>query len=513
MFAQEGIRFDGPASVARYDIAEFTVTIAQPRFANPFTDVELNAEFRGPDKRVAHVTGFCDSSDGSVFRLRFSPFVADAMYAYTVRLRASGLERMFKGELRSTASSAPGPVIVDPDHPKHFRYAGSGRGFYHVGYTAYHLLDPSRSDAQVDATIDYCARLGFNKIRFLLTGYPRDTAVRTSSDTEHGVPDAGKRWNYGALPDRMNPLPAWVGQPHSYDFSRFHLPHWKRVDRAIAKMRERGIVATAIITIEKQNLPQEYGRLTPAELRLYRYAAARLSAFDNVWFDLGNEHNEFRDTAWGDAMGHLLKAWDPHARLKSAHAYAEFAYSNSGWADYIITQQYGDEQKVYQWARKYADVPKPYVNEEYGYEGPLDKPGHLQSADWTRRLHWTIAMAGGYASYGDWSNGVAYFYMGDPGPGVAATQLRHLRTFFEALPFARMSPCGASTSWMCAGLAPELYVYFFPSGVASAIDVPAASETRWYDPRTGRWTPASVSQGRADVSPPTAQDWVLLIRK
>jgi len=49
-------------------------------------------------------------------------------------------------------------------------------------------------------------------------------------------------------------------------------------------------------------------------------------------------------------------------------------------------------------------------------------------------------MAGGYATYGDHSGGIAYFYMGVPGSGVAARQLKHVRTFFEALPFRELTP-------------------------------------------------------------------------
>ncbi len=166
-------------------------------------------------------------------------------------------------------------------------------------------------------------------------------------------------------------------------------------------MRERGIVATCILTIEKQNLPLEYGSLSDAEYRLYKYAVARLAAFDNVGWDLGNEHNEFRDVEWGNAMGAFIKAIDPFNRLTSAHAYANFLYPYAEWADFIITQHYGDEKTVHDWTLKHYSLPKPYINEEYGYEGGVDKPGHAQNSDWVRRTHWSIAMAGGYASYGD----------------------------------------------------------------------------------------------------------------
>ena len=506
-----------PESVRQFEIAEFVVEVARPELRNPFTEVELSGEFRAlKATRVAQ--GFCDSPDGRVYRLRFAPPEADVTYEYTLRLRAPGGDRNFSGKLRSERSAAPGPVVVDPANRKHFRSLGSGKPFYHLGFTAYHLLDPSHTDQQIDATIDYCARMGFNKIRFLLSGYPRDTDRRTSTDVEHGVPDPWRRPNYGAPPGSVNPLPAWEGKPHGYDFTRFHLPHWRRAERAIAKMRERGIVATAILTIEKQDLPREYGRLSEHEFRFYRYAIARLSAFENVWWDLGNEHNEFRDEDWGDAMGHFLKATDPHGRLRSAHAYAEFFYTASGWPSYIITQQYGDEYRVHSWARKYESVPMPYVNEEYGYEGSSPKPGHAQDTDWVRRNHWSIAMAGGYATYGDWSDGVSYFYMGEPGPGKAPAQLKLLRQFFEALPFHGMRPREElATQGFCLAAPPEVFVFYLPRGGGAEISLgPAAGgklAARWFNPRTGEWRDGpAVRAGKVPVQAPDANDWVLLVR-
>ena len=264
---------------------------------------------------------------------------------------------------------------------------------------------------------------------------------------------------------------------------------------------------------------QEYGRLTEHEYRLYRYAVARLAAFDNVWWDLGNEHNEYRDKRWGDAMGAFVKKTDPFGRLASAHAYADFWYAKSPWADFIITQQYGDEKKVHEWALKHLAVPKPYVNEEYGYEGASDKPGHGQNADWVRRCHWSIAMAGGYATYGDWSGGVSYFYMGQPGPGKAAVQLAHLRSFFESIPFNELLPHDELTSaGFCLAKPPEHYVFYFPRGGKAEIRLDAASgagyKAQWFDPRTGRRLEApTLRGGRNAVTCPEPEDWVLRVRK
>ncbi len=525
--AGEPVTLEAPASGARFEPAEFVLRVAEPWFANPFTDVALTAAFTPDGGKPVAVTGFADAQDGTVFKLRFCPQRAGETYRYVLTLRAGDAERRLEGAFKCEPAKGKGPVVVDPDHPKHFRYAGTGEPFYHLGHTAYHLLDPSNDDDAIGRMIDYCVEHGFNKIRFLLTGYPRDHDDRASDDVEYGVPDPFRAPNYGAPPGEVNPLPAWLGEPHAYDFTRFNVEYWQKVDRTVRRLREAGIVATCIVTIEKQRLPREYGKLTEAEYRLYRYAVARLAAFDNVWWDLGNEHNEYRDTTWGETMGAFVRGEDPYGRLISAHGYDEFLYPKSPWADFIITQQYGDERSVHDWVLKYRDVPKPYVNEEYGYEGEgkrnqkgkANAPGHGQSSDWVRRSHWSIAMAGGYATYGDWSGGVAYYYTGEPGPGEGAKQLKHLRRFFERLPFAELEPHDElTTTGFCLAEPPSHHVFYFPRGGEADIDLSGAAPCErlaatWFDPRTGQQSVGpAMKADRATITCPSQDDWVLHVR-
>ena len=61
-------------SVEVYDFVEVTLNVSKPDAGNPFTDVAVQGSFEktsGADK--LSVTGFCDASDGSVFRIRFMP--------------------------------------------------------------------------------------------------------------------------------------------------------------------------------------------------------------------------------------------------------------------------------------------------------------------------------------------------------------------------------------------------------------------------------------------------------
>jgi hypothetical protein len=136
-----------------------------------------------------------------------------------------------------------------------------------------------------------------------------------------------------------------------------------------------------------------------------------------------------------------------------------------------------------------------------------------------RRSHWAIAMAGGYATYGDYSDGVAWFYMGEPGPGRAPAQLKHLRTFFERLPFQELTPrFQLVTRGYCLAQAESLYVVYLPDGGECQINLwrgPASTfQITWFDPRTGHSVPGGKIEGRGRRMlgpPPIAGDVVALI--
>jgi hypothetical protein len=504
----------GPPVIPCFDIYEIIVEPDSTPEGNPFTDVRVRTTFTPQGGTPVEVDGFCDDQEGRCFRVRFCPSLADTEYEYTLTTNIEA-DKKYTGSFRTTRPKGMQPVIVNPEHPKHFQFALSRQPFYHIGLTAYHLLDISNDDRQIESLLDYCVRHGFNKVRFLLTGYPRDNDTRSKSEYKFEG-DLWKLPNYGAPPGELNPLPAWLGEPHRYDFTRFNVAYWQKADRAVRAMRDRGIIATCIVTIEKQNLPREYGALTEHEKRLYRYAVARLAAFSNVWWDLGNEHNEYRKPDWAAKMGDLVKKWDPYDRLCSAHGYADWNYDNQSWADYIITQQYGNCTEVNEWVLKYREITKPYVNEEYGYEGLLDEPKHGLNADWVRKCHWSIAMAGGYATYGDWTYG-SPFYIGHIGQGKAPVQLCHLRETFESIPYSLMEPHNelVGKGAFCLAAEGNLYLVYLDDVRETALNIKSAGQSctiTWIDPRSGkRISSVETVKDKIMLHAPSSGDWAAII--
>ncbi|HLB73743.1 MAG TPA: putative collagen-binding domain-containing protein, partial [Sedimentisphaerales bacterium] len=145
-------------------------------------------------------------------------------------------------------------------------------------------------------------------------------------------------------------------------------------------------------------------------------------------------------------------------------------------------------------------------------------PGHGQSADLVRKCHWSIAMAGGYATYGDWSNGVSYFYMGHAGPGKAAPQLKLLRSFFEKLPYWELRPHDElANSGFCLAKTPEHFIFYFPIGGPITINLQSANDKKlgsnWFDPRTGGYVAGpALSASENTITCPSSEDWALYVQ-
>ena len=76
-------------SVEAYDFVEVTANVAAPDAANPFMDATLAGSFGKTGETARAVEGFCDSPDGSVFRIRFMPS-SPGDYTYSITYRQGG---------------------------------------------------------------------------------------------------------------------------------------------------------------------------------------------------------------------------------------------------------------------------------------------------------------------------------------------------------------------------------------------------------------------------------------
>jgi hypothetical protein len=516
-------------SVRAYDYVEIPLAVEGPDADNPFTDVSVRGEFRREGEAPVKVDGFCDSPDGSAFRIRFMPG-RPGDYSYSVTYRQGEFERTQSGKFRATGGNRKGLVRVDKEHPWHFVWEGTGEHYFWNGTTTYSLL--GWDEETIHKSIDRLHRLKVNRLRVVLTGRVKD----------------GQAWHENVYPTEkftflLGPWPA--ARPDSvedpgYDVTRFDVAHWQKYERLLEYARKRDMVVSVIFYVDGARPGVDpFGKAKAGgedEKRYYRYAAARLAPFSNVMWDVTNEYQLFRDEAWANAMGAFLKECDPYGHLTSVHGHERFPFRTSPWADFAMYQAWdgsGGNAFMLKNRREQAAAgrPMPQVNEEYGYEDhyphwggdPTGPP--MRSADNRRRLAWGMAMAGGYQTTGEradtgtgwgpdtgggWING-----RGDDSM-VMLKGYGHMVDFFKKIPYWRLEPDNslADNGAMVFAEAGKRYVAYLPEGKAATLKAaPGTYEAAWTNPRTGRskrLPDAEVTAGGwASPAPPDGGDWVL----
>ena len=401
----EGVSFSQSADeVERYDFVEVTVAVERPNGANPFTDVAVRGEVRRAGGEPVEVDGFCDSQDGSIFRIRFMPTQAGD-HRYSVTYRHGTSKTKHEGTFTVREAERRGVVRVDPEHPWHFLWEGTGEHYFWNGTTTYWLM--GWDDVNIRKALDRLHRLQVNRVRVVINGRVKD----------------GRAWYENAYPTDefsllLNP---WIAaRPDSvetpgFDVTRFNVAHWQKYDRLLRHARDLDMVVSVIFHVDGRRPGVDpFGKKGMGgedEQRYYRYAVARFAPFSNVMWDVTNEYHLFRDEAWANKMGAFIKQCDPYDHLASVHGHGEFPFRTSAWADFAMHQKW-DEGGGYRFLRACRDKqaktgrPTPQVNEEYGYEDHYPRWGGnrkwpARTADNRRRLAWGMYMAGGYQTTGE----------------------------------------------------------------------------------------------------------------
>src|SRR5262249_13463747 len=100
---------DGPSvtftqsvdKVDAYDFVEVTAALKGPTAKNPFTDVSISGQFAPEGGKPTAVEGFCDSSDGSTYRIRFMPSKS-GKHSYSVTVRQGDFSKTHSRTFEAT---------------------------------------------------------------------------------------------------------------------------------------------------------------------------------------------------------------------------------------------------------------------------------------------------------------------------------------------------------------------------------------------------------------------------
>ena len=525
--APAGVSFSQSAlRVEPYDFVEVTAAIAPPVAPNPFSGATLTGSFskRGAAQKL-QVDGFCDAPDGSAFRIRFMPS-APGDYTYSVVYRQGDFEKTWQGAFQASSAGAPrarrGPIRVDPQYPWHFIWEGTGEHYFFNGTTAFWLMG-WRDERFIRNSIQRLHDLKINRMRVLLSG---------ATSTMYGEPAmTGDNFTLFLRP--------WIAKdPKSFDhpgidYTRFDVAYWQKFERMLRFARERDMIVSVVQDIADGHIHPDAG--SDDEHRYLRYAAARLGAFSNITWDLGDDLDTFRDETWAHATGTLLEGWDPYRHLATSHpVHREHQDRASAWFGFTSIQDWSRRQHALMLEERQMQQKTgriiPQTNEEYGYEDhyPHWAPGMGgDSAEALRHVAWDIAMAGAYGTAGEsarrgtniwpdtgggWINGRGDDTM------VMLRGYEHMVDFLTSFEWWKTEPHDAlvDNGAYCLAKPGEIYAVYLPNGGDVTVTLePGRYEAAWFSAFTGEWVPLPPVEGTQWKSPqpPGWLDWALLLKR
>jgi len=524
-------------AIEAYDFVEITLNVASPDAQNPFMDVTVEGQFgKTGSGQQLKVAGFCDSADGSVFRIRFMPATAGE-YAYSIVYRQGGFEKTHSGTFRATAGHRRGPIRVDPQYPWHFIWEGTGEHYFFNGTTAFWLMG-WRDERTIEYSIERLHEMKINRMRVLISG---------AADMFWGEPVMlGENFTMCLRP-WMARDPESVWNP-GIDFTHFNVPYWQKWERMLRFARDRDMIISAVLEISTHKSQPAAG--SEDERRYIRYAIARLGAFSNYTYDLGDDLDSFRDEKWAHETGTFIESLDPYHHLASSHpVHREHQDRASAWMGFTSIQNWTRQQHALMLDERKIQLRTgriiPQTNEEYGYEDHYPSwaaPRPEASGEAFRQLAWQIAMAGAYGTAGEtaregtnvwpdtgggWINGRGDDTM------VMLKGYEHMVDFFTSFEWWKTEPHDelVSRGAYCLAQPGEIYAVYLPvqpvCGSPENFDFeqtcgpftlklePGTYDAKWFSAFTGEVVPLPAVQGPVWQLPkrPGWLDWALLLTK
>jgi hypothetical protein len=157
-----------------------------------------------------------------------------------------------------------------------------------------------------------------------------------------------------------------------FDFTRFNVPYWQKFERMLKYARDNDMIISVILgwndtTLHSDDtflekferklksvlLRESDSSLRPVsgseeEQRYLRYVVARLGAYSNVTWDLGDDLDIYRDDVWTHDTGNRLYELDSYHHLTTSHPVDNQHHDRSSlWFGMTSFQQW--ERPIHGW--------------------------------------------------------------------------------------------------------------------------------------------------------------------
>ncbi|MFJ4027556.1 DUF5605 domain-containing protein [Paenarthrobacter sp. NPDC089989] len=413
--------------------APFEIQLQGPEHGNPFTDVELAADFTAGNGNTHTVPGFYDGHGSYRIRL-LVPEAGD--WAFSTRSNARSLNGI-TGNFHAGEASSRGVVRVAEQF--HFAY-DDGTPYLPIGTTSY--VWTHQGDALEEETLATLAHGPFNKMRMCV--FP-------------------KSYLFNENEPEIYPYEGSVAD--GFDYLRPNPLFWAHLEGRIDQLEDLGIEADLILFHAYDRWG--FSTMSPDQDDLFvKYAVARLASKRNIWWSLANEYDLMfeKTTQDWERFADIVVANDPNGHLLSIHNCREFYDHSRPWVTHCSIQRrdiYKTAEMTSEWREQYG---KPIVIDECAYEGNIDQGwGNITGEEMTRRF-WEGAIRGGYVGHGETytdSQDVLWWAKGGSLKGTSPDRIGFLRRIQDEAPGGRLEPLTGPWDVVSAGIANEYELTYF----------------------------------------------------
>ena len=528
----------GPDEILRvpqYGVHEITLETTT-RYANPYTDVEVWAEFSDGRGATLRRPAFWDG--GSSWRIRFTPPDVGGTWrwrAFSSNVGDRGLHGPTGSLLsvardRGNALLSEGPLRSSPGRRSVVHH--SGKPFFMVASTAW--ASPFRATVeQVDAYAASIHRKGYNAVTLASLQTDMGAEGPNARDTPLGFARTFRDLGEGHL-------------------NQVEVGYFQYLDRIIATYLKHELVPVIAPLLHGygwKGLDVIGGKVVPAEyVRYCKYLLARYGSQPAMWL------LSVDGSGWAPGVaecGEMLEEWDAYAQPTGLHynpcddfvakwaigrpdvekycLHGNRTHQDAKWLDFQWAQTGHDGLHLYHKVRRMYDnrPTKAVANGEPTYEGM--NGGASGRGWWQGEEAWNQLMHGGtmgvvYGAAGLWQWKIT---RDEPGWESWTDQPLSWREAAEMEGTHYVGLVGRllkgldltdiERRWDLAAGKPllaregDLYVAYLSDGGEVEIEgVPGRLSSRWMDPRTGEVrTGTAANNGR--YSAPDRRPWVLVL--
>lgn len=495
--------------------------VSEAEYANPLHDAQLKLELTSPAGRLIHYEGFWDGAGD--WRVRVSPDEVGLWQYRTACTNAddAGLHNQ-AGRFECVAYQGDNPLYRHGP----LRIAEDGCHFEHADGTPFFWLADTAWNGVIRSDADNWAKYlqqrtsqRFTVIQFVTPHWRGDEAD-----------EAGRSACTETSPIQINPA------------------FFEDKDARIAMINQHGLLAAPVVLWSLLETDLGYKLDEADAIALARYIVARYGAYQVAWLLGGDGNYQKMGVDRWQRLGRSVFE-TRHDRLVTLHPcgvnWVGEEFRDEPWYDFVGYQSgHGDNDQDMRWlnqgppATNWSNQPhKPVVNLEPNYEAAVGyhHQTRFEAYHVRRAAYWSLLVSptagvtygddriwnwnlqpGPSEGHGDWGGGrIEPWHEALDTPGQASMKV--MRDIFDTLAWPELRPAPqllaeqpgeADAGRFIAAAATDsgrAAVIYTPRGATIRLTQPWDGPQWWFDPRTGRRTPAD------ELATPDDQDWLLVL--